>query len=163
MVIGLDEEARLKTSLESVLASAPAGYQSEIIYVDSGSKDKSVEIAQGMPGVSVNHLGSDKPSAAKARNRGLKQAKGEFVQLVDGDSVIQPGWMEAALDLLEKTPEVACVFGQCIEIFPEQSDLTSLARQGGAILLLLRFGRGLTGYERRLDCLEPPCAGQSDG
>jgi hypothetical protein len=43
------------------------------------------------------------------------------VQLVDGDSVIQPGWLDFALATLERRADVSCVFGQCIEMYPEQS------------------------------------------
>lgn len=121
VVIGLNEEARLKESLESVFRCRPEGYDLEVIYVDSGSIDRSVEIANAIQGVEVLHLNSAQPSAAKARNVGLRRARGRYVQLVDGDSVIQPRWMDAALAVLERTPEIACVFGQCIEMFPEQS------------------------------------------
>ena len=121
VVIGLNEAARLKQSLQAVISNSPAGLGIEVAYVDSGSRDNSVEIAQGVQGVAVYHLDSQSPSAAKARNKGLRVAKGKYVQLVDGDSVIQPGWVEAALKLLEQSPEVACVFGQCVEMFPEHS------------------------------------------
>ncbi|MBT0571525.1 glycosyltransferase [Curvibacter sp. CHRR-16] len=120
VVIGLNEEARLAQSLTAVFANCPVGYELEVFYVDSGSKDRSVAIAQSIAGVQVLQLQTDKPSAAKARNLGLRHATGQFVQLIDGDSVMQTGWMEHALQAIEKT-QVACVFGQCIEMFPEQS------------------------------------------
>lgn len=121
IVIGLNEQDRLRSSLESVLLHRPRDYGLEVFYVDSGSTDDSVEIASRIPGVEVLHLKSTQPTAAKARNVGLRHAQGRYVQLVDGDSIIQPGWMDAALAVLERTPEIVCVFGQCIEMFPEQS------------------------------------------
>lgn len=121
VVIGLNEAARLRQSLEAAISNSPRSIAIEVIYVDSGSRDNSVGIAQGVAGVVVQHLNSQSPSAAKARNKGLRLAKGKYVQLVDGDSVIQPGWIAAALELLEQSPEVACVFGQCVEMFPEHS------------------------------------------
>ena len=121
VVIGLNEEARLQSSLEAVLAQQPSRCELEVFYVDSGSTDRSVAIAQSVSGVQVLRLQTSRPSAAKARNLGLAHARGTYVQLIDGDSVLQPGWLEAALDKLENSPDVACVFGQCIEAFPEQS------------------------------------------
>lgn len=121
VVIGLNEEARLKSSLESVFTCRPKGYNLEVLYVDSGSTDRSIEIASRIQGIKVLHLNNAHPSAAKARNEGLRGLRGCYVQLVDGDSIVQPGWMDAALAVLERTPEIACVFGQCIEMFPEQS------------------------------------------
>ncbi len=121
VVIGLNEEARLRESLSSIIENRPKNYDMEVFYVDSGSADRSVEIASAIPGVQVLHLPGPNRSAARARNLGLRRASGRFVQLVDGDSVIQSGWIKSALDMLDSTPDVACVFGQCVEMFPEQS------------------------------------------
>lgn len=121
VVIGLNEEARLQTALQAVFDTRPVGYMLEVFYADSGSKDRSIAIAEAMPFVQVLRLKASRPSAAKARNLGLAHARGQFVQLIDGDSVLQPGWLEAAVQTLEATPDVACVFGQCVEAFPDQS------------------------------------------
>ena len=121
VVIGLNEQDRLKESLEAIFACRPERFDLEVIYVDSGSTDHSVEIASAVQGVEVLHLGSAERSAAKARNLGLRRARGCYVQLVDGDSVIQPGWLDIALATLAQRHDVCCVFGQCIEMYPEQS------------------------------------------
>jgi glycosyltransferase involved in cell wall biosynthesis len=121
VVIGLNEQDRLKQSLEAIFACRPEGFELEVIYVDSGSTDRSVEIANSVRGVQVLHLESGPRSAAKARNVGLRRARGSYVQLVDGDSVIQSGWLSIALSTLQQRPEVSCVFGQCIEMYPDQS------------------------------------------
>jgi GT2 family glycosyltransferase len=78
-------------------------------------------IAHSFTDVQVLQLTTDKPSAAKARNLGLRSAKGSLVQLVDGDSVLQTGWLQTAAMALTADSSIACVFGQCIEMFPEQS------------------------------------------
>lgn len=121
VLIGLNEEARLRDALMAVFATKPHGYELEVIYVDSGSTDRSIAIAQSVPGVQVLQLTTQQPSAAKARNLGLRSARGEFVQLVDGDSVLQAQWLDSAVKALAADSSIACVFGQCIEMFPEQS------------------------------------------
>lgn len=121
IVIGLNEEARLAECLNAVIVGKPRGYELEVFYVDSGSTDRSVAIAGSIPGVTVVHLNDPKPSAAKARNKGLKMVSGKYVQLVDGDSVIQSGWMYTAIKALEQSPDISCVFGHCIEMYPERS------------------------------------------
>lgn len=121
VVIGLNEEKRLKASLEAVFSHSPRVCDLEVIYVDSGSIDRSVAIASGISGVNVLHLKGGKPSAARARNVGLRRARGQYVQLVDGDSVIQPGWLDKALQAMESDPGISCVFGHCVEMHPQQS------------------------------------------
>ena len=126
VVIGLNEAARLNDCLTAVMAARPAPYPLEVFYVDSGSSDDSVAIAKSVPEVTVLSLCTEHPSAAKARNVGLRHASGSYVQLIDGDSVIQPGWLEIGLRLLEQSPDVACVFGHCTEMFPTQSLYTEV-------------------------------------
>jgi glycosyltransferase involved in cell wall biosynthesis len=121
VVIGLNEEEQLSAALQSAIASCPEGYVLEVFYVDSGSRDRSVEIANQTLGVEVLHLNDPRPSAAKARNAGLRCARGEFVQLLDGDSVLQPGWLCSAVEYLKRHEGVACVFGHCLEMYPDQS------------------------------------------
>lgn len=121
VVIGLNEQERLRAALEAIFLHKPDAFELEVIYVDSGSTDRSVEIARDLPGVAVLHLKGGRPSAARARNVGLRHARGRYVQLVDGDSVIQPGWMTGALDFLEANSDVSCAFGRCVEMHPDQS------------------------------------------
>jgi glycosyltransferase involved in cell wall biosynthesis len=121
VVIGLNEEEQLSAALQSVITGCPEGYALEIFYVDSGSCDRSVEIASQIAGVEVMHLNDPRPSAAKARNAGLRRARGEFVQLLDGDSVLQPGWLSSAVEYLKRHEGVVCVFGHCLEMYPDQS------------------------------------------
>lgn len=121
IVIGLNEAAGLAAALNAVFRHCPEGWEMEVIYVDSGSRDQSVAIASSIDGVRVLHLDDEKPSAAKARNVGLRIARGRYIQLLDGDSVVEPGWMEKGIAYLDAHADVSCVFGHCLEMHPEQS------------------------------------------
>ena len=121
VVIGLNEELNLRAAIDAIFIGKPSEFGIEVIYVDSGSTDSSLEIANSFDRVKVMSLDGPRPSAAKGRNLGIKHTGGKYIQLVDGDSVLQSGWIEKAISFLEEHPDVACVFGQCIEMFPEQS------------------------------------------
>ncbi len=120
VVIGRNEGDRLIRCLASV-RSIP-----NRVYVDSGSTDGSVEHALG-EGVLV--MGLDIPpnfTAARARNTGLVRLLAEnpgleFVQTVDGDCEIDPGWILAGLAALRAAPDVAAVYGRLRERFPTRS------------------------------------------
>ena len=64
-------------------------------------------------------------TAARARNAGfaalLEEGTPEFVQFVDGDCRVQPGWLPAAKAFLATHPEVAVVCGRRREVHPEAS------------------------------------------
>ena len=120
VLIGRNEGERLRRCIASVL-EIPAR-----VYVDSGSTDGSAEWAHAQ-GVDVVSLAvPPKFTAARARNAGLDrlhQRFGElaFVQMIDGDCELQPGWLGAARAALEADPMLAGVFGRLRERFPTAS------------------------------------------
>ena len=97
VVIGRNEGERLARCLATV-----CGRGSAVVYVDSASRDGSPAAARAA-GAEVLELDPSRPlSAARARNEGFARLAAvapavEFVQFVDGDCEIAPGWIEAAL------------------------------------------------------------------
>ena len=127
IIIGRNEGARFLACLASI------GDQfSRVIYVDSGSTDGSVAAAEAA-GLEVVHLDMSRPfTAARARNAGLDRLTGggelpDFVQFIDGDCVLQPGWVDSATRFLHATPKVAMVCGHLRERFPEATLYNRLA------------------------------------
>lgn len=76
-----DEEEYLSRCLESV-----KGYVDEIIIVDTGSTDRTIEIAKGFGANLINHNWEGDFSAA--RNVCLENAGGEWILVLDADEVI---------------------------------------------------------------------------
>lgn len=117
VVIGRNEGERLVRCLQSL----PEGI--DTVYVDSGSTDNSVTAAKAH-GARVVELDMATPfTAARARNAGraVLPAGCNFIQFVDGDCAVQPGWIEEARRHLESDPGLAAVFGRRREIHPEAS------------------------------------------
>lgn len=121
VAIGRNEGERLKRCLESL-----SGFPGPTVYVDSGSKDGSVEMARAS-GVNVLDLDISIPfTAARARNAGYARLRElvpdlDFVQFVDGDCTVAEGWLDAATAFLADHPDVAAVSGRLRERFPEKS------------------------------------------
>jgi len=121
VAIGRNEGDRLRQCLTSIV-----GRVGQAVYVDSGSTDGSVALARSL-GVEVVELDLSVPfTAARARNAGWARLQElvpelEFVQFVDGDCEVVPGWLEAALATLQEQAEVAVVCGRRRERFPEAS------------------------------------------
>lgn len=121
IVIGRNEGQRLIACLASVSAQVD-----HVIYVDSGSTDGSQEAAQAA-GAQLILLDTFAPfTAARARNAGLEALAAEghttpYVQFVDGDCILQEGWVARAVAFLEDHPKAAAVCGRRRERFPEAS------------------------------------------
>jgi len=167
VIIGRNEGARLV----ACLASFPAEVR-PLVYVDSGSTDGSVAAARAA-GAEVVALDMTVAfTAARARNAGLARlvALGapEFVQFVDGDCVLQPGWLPAARTFLVERPEVGVVCGRRREIRPEASIWNRLcdaewdtpvgqARAcGGDALMRVAAVQAVGGYDPTLIAGEEP-------
>ena len=120
VVIGRNEGERLKASLASL-----KGIE-HVVYVDSGSTDGSQDHARGQ-GVQVVELPvPPKFTAARARNAGiealLKTAPGlTKIQFVDGDCMVEAGWIETASAALNMDPQLGGVFGRRREVAPQCS------------------------------------------
>lgn len=121
VVIGRNEGERLERCLVTLV-----GAVEHIIYVDSGSTDGSVHMAQEL-GVEVVALDMTQPfTAARARNEGFQRLQQlcphtGYVQFVDGDCEVQAGWLATAQSFLNEHPTVAVVCGRRRERYPEHS------------------------------------------
>ncbi|PSS58540.1 glycosyltransferase family 2 protein [Pseudomonas sp. BBP2017] len=121
VVIGRNEGKRL----ERCLASLDGGAD-KVVYVDSGSVDGSVQMAQ-QRAVEVVALDMTQPfTAARARNEGFACLQRllpglRLVQFVDGDCEVAAGWLSKAQAFLDAHPEVAVVCGRRRERFPQRS------------------------------------------
>jgi glycosyltransferase involved in cell wall biosynthesis len=121
VAIGRNEGDRLVRCLVSVKACTP-----NIVYVDSGSTDGSVDYAAEI-GSCVLKLDLTRPfTAARARNEGysaLKSLKSDirFVQFIDGDCGLAPEWLEKARAFIEQENDIAIVCGRRRERYPDAS------------------------------------------
>jgi len=168
VAIGRNEGERLRRCLTSAMNSADL-----VVYVDSGSTDGSVELAKSL-NAKVLVLDTNQPfTAARARNEGLGKAVEEmpqlqWVQFVDGDCEIVPGWLDQAKQFLVSTPAAAAVFGRRRERYPEQSVYNRMCDIewgvqpgvvkycGGDVMFRYEAIRGVDGYREDLIAGEEP-------
>ncbi len=140
-----------------------------MVYVDSGSSDGSVQAAEVM-GAEVVALDMSRPfTAARARNAGLDRLSGDgFVQLIDGDCEMQPGWIDAATAAMTAHPRAVVVCGRRRERAPQASLWNRLCDRewdtpvgpakacGGDALMRLPALRAVGGYREDLIAGEEP-------
>ena len=119
VVIGRNEGHRLTRCFESIARMAPHPDGSELIYVDSDSIDDSVSRAQAF-GARIIRVKPQRPAAALARNAGWKAAAGDYILFLDGDTVLNPYFVNAALAEFSN-PQIAAVCGIRREMSPQDS------------------------------------------
>lgn len=169
VAIGRNEGERLRACLSSVVGTAEV-----VVYVDSGSTDDSVVMAQSK-GVEVVTLPKDVVfTAALARNAGWRRVLElaphiEFIQFVDGDCAVDPAWLATAEEFLKSHTDVAAVCGRRRERYPERSIYNLLCDQewgsaaagqtkacGGDVMIRAAALVAIDGYNPKLIAGEEP-------
>jgi GT2 family glycosyltransferase len=168
VAIGRNEGERLVGCLASVRAVT-----ANIIYVDSGSSDASVAAAKQI-GASVVMLDLSQPfTAARARNEGFAALKARkpgvrYVQFIDGDCILDYGWIDKALAFIAQRKDVAIVCGRRRERYPAASIYNQLfdlewdtpigeaGACGGDALMRVEAFEAVGGFRSRLIAGEEP-------
>lgn len=92
------------------LSQQQVDFDWEVIVVDNGSKDKTVDVVSSYSDRLQNLTivqASEKPSAAYARNIGATHAKGDFFAFCDADDVVEHDWLHFIGAALKHHPFVA--------------------------------------------------------
>lgn len=103
-------EKLIGRTIESVLAQS---YQNwEMIVVDDCSKDGTREVvkayAEQDPRIRLLSLDKNNGAPAAPRNMGVREAKGEWIALLDADDIWHPRKLELQLEVLQTTGSVFC-------------------------------------------------------
>jgi len=129
VVIGRNEGDRLVDCLTSISKTG-----CPVVYVDSGSADRSVANADGL-GAQIVELDMATPfTAARARNAGMKallSARPDvmFIHFIDGDCALSPNWLDKGYDFISSRPDVAIACGRRQERFPDASVYNNLCQR----------------------------------
>jgi glycosyltransferase involved in cell wall biosynthesis len=107
-------EKYLGAAIESILAQKYEPMQ--IIVVDDGSSDGSAAVARSFSQVEYHFQENAGP--ATALNKGLAEAKGEFIAFLDADDLWTEGKLKRQLDAFANDPTLDMVMGN-VEQFRE--------------------------------------------
>lgn len=151
VVIPAHDAARFLGECLASVFSQQGRFELEVIVVDDGSTDETVSIARGFAGVTLIGLETNQGPAV-ARNAGIAQARGEFVAFLDADDLWPADSLAARIDVLQRHPAAALVFGDCRQFDAQARRAQTLFEEGG-------FGATAWGpgelaphaYERLLD------------
>src|SRR5690554_1839093 len=102
----LNEERYLKECLFSLRSQNYPRELFEIIVVDNGSLDGSLEIARNLADIAVS---LPKANVGAVRNFGSKYASSQFLVFIDADCTVDVNWLNRANHILASSSDV--VFG----------------------------------------------------
>jgi glycosyltransferase involved in cell wall biosynthesis len=112
-----NEKRSIGDTLRSLLSQEYPSRYYEIIVVDNGSTDGTLDIVK-RSGVKV--LQEPIRSSYRARNKGIKEARGNYVAFIDGDCIAHNDWLKNLIDVAMKK-ECGFIAGKTINVLREHS------------------------------------------
>ncbi|HEY9832882.1 MAG TPA: glycosyltransferase [Stenomitos sp.] len=101
-------EKTIKTTIESVLNQTFTDL--ELIVVNDGSQDSTLAVLDEIKDSRLKVFSFANAGVSASRNRGLAQAKGEFISFLDADDLWTPDKLEAQLRALQENPQAAVAY-----------------------------------------------------
>lgn len=96
-------EKTIRETIYSVLSQTLQNF--ELIVVNDGSKDSTVEIVEGIQDPRLKLFSYPNAGQAMSRNRGFSHAVGEYISFLDADDLWTPDKLEAQLKALQENPQ----------------------------------------------------------
>lgn len=134
---------KLAECLEAVAAIDYPSDLLDILIVDNApSDDGTRDVVARYP--SMRYVREPRPGLAWARNRAVREARGQIVAYTDDDVSVDPGWVRALAAAFVEEPHAMCVTGL---VLPDEIDTDAqllFEKYGG-------FGRGFRRSVYRVD------------
>lgn len=98
-----NKERKIANTISTVFAQTYTDY--EIVIVDDGSTDSSAEIVAAMHDERIRLIRQENAGVSAARNRGIAEARGEFIALLDADDEWKPDYLATQMQLVIDYPQ----------------------------------------------------------
>jgi glycosyltransferase involved in cell wall biosynthesis len=136
-------EAYVAASIRSVLAQTFTDF--ELIIVDDGGSDRSVEICEAFDDPRIFIKGQANRGLAGARNTGISLARGRYIALLDSDDLFAPDKLARHVAHLDANPDVGVSYAgaELIDQAGRRLGIRQLPKRTGAAASDVFCGRAI--------------------
>ena len=107
--------------LESIAANDLAKSEYEILLVDNNCTDNTREICEAFAvahtDVQFRYVVETEQGLSAARNKGIKEAKGEIFVYVDDDALVDTWYLRTILEYMNTHPEISAIGGKILPLY----------------------------------------------
>jgi glycosyltransferase involved in cell wall biosynthesis len=100
LIPAYNAELWISDTIESAVAQTWA--RKEIVIIDDGSTDRTVEIARRFESGTLKVVSQQNQGAAAARNAALANCQGDYIQWLDADDLLAPDKVAAQMQIVER-------------------------------------------------------------
>lgn len=113
IIIPVYNQCRHTLACLRALAAHPPSAACEIWVIDDGSSDETAAWMAQLAGLNY-HVRASNGGFIAACNDGLRLARGQYVVLLNNDTIPQPGWLDALLDTFQQVSDAGLVGAQLL-------------------------------------------------
>jgi GT2 family glycosyltransferase len=114
VIVNYNVEHFLELCLESVFKNFE-GISSEVLVVDNHSSDGSCALVKKKFPQAILIENQENVGFSKANNQGILQAKGEFILLLNPDTILPGNCISQCLDFMKNQPEAGCLGARMLD------------------------------------------------
>lgn len=107
--------------LESIAANDLSKAEYEILLVDNNCTDNTSEIcdafASNHPDVNFCYVVETEQGLSAARNKGIKEAKGDIIVYIDDDALVDTWYLRIIVEYMSVHPEIDAVGGPIVPLY----------------------------------------------
>ena len=123
IVIPTYNRARFVTQAVQSALDQEAGYTNfEVLVVDDGSTDKTAEQLRDIQNPRFRYVLKEHSGAPSTRNRGIREAKGDFILWLDSDDVLEPDTLKRYVQCFQNYADADVYYGN-LRITNDQLDV----------------------------------------
>ncbi len=118
VICSRNRKQHLARTLESLRKlEVPDGLAHEVLLVDNGSTDGTRELMDDFVKLDPEvwkYRSEPEKGLSRARNCGIRHARGEIIAFTDDDVIVDPNWLSALWNTFESKPDVIAVQGRIL-------------------------------------------------
>lgn len=100
-----NKESSILKTIQSVINQTYTYY--ELIVVNDGSTDNGTKIVEDYPDTRIGLINKENGGVCSARNRGIQEAKGEYIAFLDADDLWDIKYLEEQVRMIHDFPDAA--------------------------------------------------------
>lgn len=151
IICTFNREHYISEVLESVSRTSIKDF--EVILIDNNSTDSTKEKVSSFekrhPDFPLRVFTENKQGLSWARNRGIKESKGDILAFIDDDATVKPDFLENLAEEMDKHPQAQAFGGRIIAVFDDCPSPKWLCRFSMGWVSTLDMGKDVRAFRGR--------------